>query len=178
MEEAQWTLVGVTIVYVFLTGWLAMRASQSAQASKRAADAAERSVLAAVMPLVLAVRGSRHATRDQGIRQDVQVTNYGSAAAFNVEIRGPSERRLGSWSVLEAGGSTKAVVSDPEASDLRTRWDQGEPIVVSYVDGLGNGYQTRTNVSNDEEGRFREVRSYLRRGDTWEPLAGGHAPNE
>lgn len=158
----EWALVGVTFILVLITGYYAWAtyhisgsanesaeaardsaeaAKESAFSSVRSAEAAERGLLAQIMPLVFG-----HQVRNMGQSPaEVRLFGFGNLPAFGVtaEILQASSDEPGKVGPLDH------VKTNPEGEPFRIKpdgftieEDQPYRVVVTYYDAMGTGYRT------------------------------------
>lgn len=138
-------LAALTAVYVVLTWRLARSAKDSSAAAlesavqaARAADTAERALIADLMPLVIA------RLRQSGVHgQRFVLMNVGRATALNVVV-------------TYAGGDTPypPIDAGDEGAAEIPRVGGADEVTVTYDDAIGNRYRTISSLDVRMDGRM------------------------
>lgn len=140
----------------------------SARAARRAADAAERSILLQSVPVIF----GWEAKRTGGGRTEVKLRAVGHGSGFNIsaEVRqdGVSLGATPTVSHLEGGSEEPARDTVPPCGLVDER--RGHEVVTTYRDAAGNSYRT---VRRSLPGGVGELTAFQRRrpdSDSWEPM--------
>lgn len=177
---ASWVTAGatlllafITLVYVVLTSRLAKRTAESAQASERAADAAQSSVLVAAMPLVTVQFAGGSSDKYK-----ISVHNDGSIPALNVLVTGQAQGApLPSATIeiprLSPGSVTENTLPSDDSPRAWTAARGNHQLGAEWNDPFGHRYcSTREQDASSGERRIR-ISTYAYRDGRWLALAQG-----